>query len=69
MSKLISVRFDDDTIRNLNEFVSKRGYISRNMVINAIITAVMANTDEGTLDDLVVRARLHPNEFRVVRFQ
>lgn len=69
MSKLISVRFDDDTIRSLNEFVAKRGYLSRNMAINAIISAVIANTDEQTLDDLVVRARLHPDEFRVVRFK
>lgn len=51
--KLTSVRIDPDTLKLLDEFVSKHTYWTRNAVINSILTTVMNRFGNRDIYDMV----------------
>lgn len=51
--KLISVRIDPDTLNEIDDFLKKHEYWTRNAVINQILTTVMNRFIEGDIYDMV----------------
>ena len=55
--KLISARINPETLERLDEFCGNERYISRNAVINGILTAVMNCADEKSINNM---SHFHP---------
>lgn len=51
--KLTSVRIDPDTLKLIEEFVSKHDYWTKNGVINSILTTVMQRFSDRDIYDMV----------------
>lgn len=54
-TKLISARVDRDTLGKIEKFCARRPYWKRNLMINRILMAVMADFDENSIYDMVRR--------------
>lgn len=52
-----STRLDKDTLKRIDEFVSKHRYWKRNTAINQILWAVMHDFDDNAIYDMVRRSR------------
>lgn len=52
-----STRLDKDTLKRIDEFVSKHTYWKRNTAINQILWAVMHDFDDNAIYDMVRRSR------------
>lgn len=55
--KLLSVRLDQTTVKNIEKFAIKHNYWKRNTVIDNVLTAVFDNFDEKAIYDMVRYAR------------
>lgn len=54
-TKLISARVDKETLAKIDKFCTAHPYWRRNLMINRILMAVMADFDEAAIYDMVRR--------------
>lgn len=52
-TKLISVRIDEDTLVEMQKFISTSRYWKRNAVINSILTSLFMNAEQEDIRKLV----------------
>lgn len=51
--KPVSTRLTPETLNAIDQFVAKRSYWKRNMVINRVLTAVFTHFEESDIYDMV----------------
>lgn len=51
-SQLISIRLEVSTLELIDNYCSKRAYLSRSALINQALTAVMKCSDENSLQEI-----------------